>query len=378
MAGFVRKIAKQFIVTTNVCVTICMLLLYVLPYTRPGVSWFINVLALLFPFFLLMQILFIVFWLIVKPKLFLIPVVSLLLCWGLISNAVGINFPGKMQAKTDSTLRIATWNTHLFNFYENNGDLDDDMIRTARSFKADVLAVQEFVFSLDSNSAISLERVKKRLGYKYVITANDRAFGVHTYPAPHKERYHPFCVALFSNYPIIKWEKVQSKKEYNQTFLRADLKAGKDTIRIFNIHLQSMHFVNKEYDFIENIEEQDAETVNDNGRSILRKMRAAYLLRAGQSKKIKEEVDKSPYPVIVCGDMNDVPNSYAYQKISSGLKDVFTEKGTGIGPTFQFLSPTLRIDYILHSKSLSVQQIKIVRPSPGDHNPIIADFKLPQ
>lgn len=378
MAGFIRKVTKRFIVTSNVCVTVCMLLLYVLPYSSQGISWFVNLLALMFPFFLLIQALFLVFWLIVKPKLALIPVVSLLLSWGLISNAVGMHFPGKLQTKTDSTLRIATWNTHLFNFYENNGKLDDDMMRTVRSFKADVLSVQEFVFSLDSNSEISLDKVKKKLGYKYVVAANDRAFGVHTYPAPHKERYHPFCVALFSNYPILSWEKVQSKKEYNQTFLRADLKIGNDTIRFFNIHLQSMHFVNKDYDFIENIDEQDAETVNHNGRNIIRKMRTAYLFRAEQAKKVKEEVNKSPYPVIVCGDMNDVPNSYAYQKISSGLKDVFTEKGAGIGPTFQFLSPTLRIDYILHSKAITVQQIKIVRPSPGDHNPIIADFNLPE
>lgn len=378
MAGFVRKFTKQIIITANVCVTACMLMLYALPYASQNISWFINLLALIFPFLFILQILFLVFWLIVKPKLALIPVVSLVLCWSLVAHTVGLRMPGKMQTKNDSILRIATWNVHMFNFFEKNGSLDNEMLHTARSFKADVLAVQEFVFSLDSNSSLSLENVKKKLGYKYAVAANDRSFGVHTFPATRRERYHPFCVALFSNYPILQWEKVQTRKEYNYTFLKADLKAGNDTIRVFSIHLQSMHFVNQDYEFIENIDDQNAETVNRRGRNIIRKMKAAYLLRATQAREVKEEIDKSPYPVILCGDMNDVPNSYAYQKISNGLKDVFVEKGSGIGPTFQFLSPTLRIDYILHSKALTVQQIKIVRPSPGDHNPVIADFNLPE
>jgi endonuclease/exonuclease/phosphatase family metal-dependent hydrolase len=107
-------------------------------------------------------------------------------------------------------------------------------------------------------------------------------------------------------------------------------------------------------------------------------MRSAYRLRASQAIAVKAEVDKSPYPVIVCGDMNDVPNSYAYQTISKNLNDSYTEKGWGIGRTFRFLSPTLRIDYILHSKSLSLNGVQIIRPSASDHNPVLADFNIPE
>ena len=101
------------------------------------------------------------------------------------------------------------------------------------------------------------------------------------------------------------------------------------------------------------------------------------MLRASQALDVKAEIEQSPYPVIVCGDMNDVPNSFAYQTISKNLYDSYTEKGWGIGRTFQFLSPTLRIDYVLHSKQLELKQVQIIRPSPGDHNPVIADFKIP-
>jgi len=200
---------------------------------------------------------------------------------------------------------------------------------------------------------------------------------VHTNLKQKNERYHPFCVAIFSNHPILQWKKVQTAKEYNRTFLWADILVNTDTIRIFNIHLQSMHFAKDDYTFIENIDQQGMDNVQRNGRNIIRKMKNAYTQRASQATDVKAEIDKSPYPVIVCGDMNDVPNSYAYQTISKNLNDSYTEKGWGIGRTFQFLSPTLRIDYVLHSKALSLRQVQIIRPSPGDHNPVIADFKIP-
>ena len=250
------------------------------------------------------------------------------------------------------------------------------MLQEAKSFNADVLALQEFVFSLDSSSSFTLEKVKKKLGYRYAVAANDRAFGVHTNIRQRNERYHPFCVAIFSNYPIIRWEKVQTIKEYNHTFLWADVLVKGDTIRIFNIHLQSMHFAKKDYAFIENIDQQDMDDVQTAGRNIIRKMKMANLLRSAQARDIKDEMEKSPYPVIVCGDMNDVPNSNAYQIISSDLYDAFTEKGWGIGRTFKFLSPTLRIDYVLHSKSLKVERVQVLRSPRSDHSPVLADFIL--
>ena len=376
MAGFLRRFTKQFMIICNLIVSVCMLLLYALPHLSPATSWIVNLFALLFPFLLILQLGFLVFWLMAKRKLALIPVITLLLCWNLIGSFFGFHPSAKATQSAAEAFRVVTWNAHLFNFFDQGGYLDPSMLQEAKSFKADVLALQEFVFSLDSSSSFTLEKVKKKLGYRYAVAANDRAFGVHTNIRQRNERYHPFCVAIFSNYPIIRWEKVQSIKEYNHTFLWADVLVKGDTIRIFNIHLQSMHFAKKDYAFIENIDQQDMDDVQTAGRNIIRKMKMANLLRSAQAKDIKDEMEKSPYPVIVCGDMNDVPNSNAYQIISSDLYDAFTEKGWGIGRTFKFLSPTLRIDYVLHSKSLKVDRVQVLRSPRSDHSPVLADFIL--
>ncbi len=377
MAGFFRSFTKRIIIICNIAVSVCMLLLYLLPALPASVSWIVNLFALLFPFLLILQLGFLVFWLMAKRKLVLIPVITLLLCWNLIGSFFGFHAAAKnTTAKKEESFRVATWNAHLFNFFENDGKLDNAMLQEAKQFKAEVLMVQEFVFSLDTSSPITLEKVKQKLGYKYVIAANDRAFGVHTNIRQKNERYHPFCVAIFSNYPIIRWKKEQSIQEYNHTFLWADLLVNSDTIRFFNIHLQSMHFAKKDYEFIENIDQQDMGDVQTAGKNILRKMKTANLLRSSQARDIRKVIEESSYPVVVCGDMNDVPNSNAYQIISDDLYDAFTEKGWGIGRTFKFLSPTLRIDYVLHSKALSVQQVQVLKTQRSDHSPVLADFNL--
>lgn len=380
MAGFFRSFTKTFFIFCNIALSVCMLLLYFLPVLPSSVSWIVNLFALLFPFFLILQFLFLIFWLIAKRKLVFIPIITLLLCLELIGSFFGFHPKSNVKQPDASTFRVATWNAHLFNFFENQGFLDHGMLQEAKNLKADVLAVQELVFSLDTLSPITLEKVKKKLGYKYVATANDRAFGVHTNIRQRNERYHPFCVAVFSNYPILRWEKVQDIKEYNHTFLWVDLLINGDTVRLFNIHLQSMHFAKKDYEFVENIDQQgmDVDAVQTAGKSILRKMKTANLLRSSQARNVKEAIDKSPYPVIVCGDMNDVPNSNAYQIISDNLHDAFTEKGWGVGRTFKFLSPTLRIDYVLHSQSLEVEKVQVLKSMQSDHSPVVADFNLPQ
>ncbi|NCU04796.1 MAG: endonuclease/exonuclease/phosphatase family protein [Chitinophagaceae bacterium] len=376
MAGFMRSFTKRFFIVCNIALSVCMLLLYVLPSLPASVSWIVNLFALLFPFLLLLQLGFLIFWLFAKRKLALIPLVTFMLCWHLIGSFFGFHPKGNNQPKNQSGFRVATWNVHLFNFFENDGKLDAAMLNEAKGFKADVLAVQELVFSLDSSSPITLEKVKQKLGFKYVAAANDRAFGVHTNIRQKNERYHPFCVAIFSNYPILHWEKVQSIKEYNHTFLWADLLVNDDTIRFFNIHLQSMHFARQDYAFIENIDQQDMGDVQTAGKNILRKMKMANLLRSSQARDIRTAIDASPHPVVVCGDMNDVPNSNAYQIISNDLYDAFTEKGWGIGRTFQFLSPTLRIDYVLHSKALAINKVEVRQTVRSDHSPVLADFNL--
>ena len=112
----------------------------------------------------------------------------------------------------------------------------------------------------------------------------------------------------------------------------------------------------------------------DNSKSIIGKYRTGFIKKFYQSNRIKTAINESKYPVIVCGDFNDVPNSYAYSTIGKGLKNAFAEKGTGIGRTFVSISPTLRIDNIFVDKRFTVEQYVRIKRNLSDHYAISADL----
>ena len=109
-------------------------------------------------------------------------------------------------------------------------------------------------------------------------------------------------------------------------------------------------------------------------RAVLYKLKQAYKKRSQQAEILAGKIKQSPYPVIVCGDMNDVPNSYTYFTVKGDLQDAFLKKGGGLGRTFRYISPTLRIDYILADKKLEVTNFCKIKVPYSDHYPIIADI----
>lgn len=112
-------------------------------------------------------------------------------------------------------------------------------------------------------------------------------------------------------------------------------------------------------------------------------MKSTFSLHGTQSDFIADKIKQSPYPAILCGDMNDVPNSYAYAKIREKRKDAFLEKGYGFGKTYTSstsrvmgMLPTLRIDYIFTDPNIQTSQFTQITKKLSDHQALVADIKL--
>jgi endonuclease/exonuclease/phosphatase family metal-dependent hydrolase len=375
MPGLIRNIIKKTLIAINTIAGISMLLLYTLPYSNQDYFWMLNIIAIAFPLLILLQCGFLVWWLIVKPRLAIIPIIFCVLSYKLIFSVIGIQSSNATASERHYT--ILSWNVHMFNFFEHRAKPEGGMIQKVKKQNADIFCLQELVFSLDTNSAFTLEKIKKQLGYSYGVVANDRSFGVHTNIKTAKEKYHPFCIGILSKYPIINWKKIQSLPEYNHTFLWADIALEEDTVRVFNIHLQSMYLAKDDYKFIEQIDRQDVDDVGNHGKNIIKKIKNANYLRAIQILDVKKAILESPHPVILAGDFNDVPNSYAYQQIRRYLRDAFLEKGQGIGRTFLKIFPTLRIDYIFYPRHFQIQDFTTHQWGMSDHNAIEASFSIP-
>ena len=157
--------------------------------------------------------------------------------------------------------------------------------------------------------------------------------------------------------------------------MHADIRLKNRIIRVYTTHLQSVQFGKTDYQKIEQIKEGD-EGIVSNSKTIFSKVKKGVINRKTQTDIIRQVLGDSPYPVIFCGDLNDVPNSYTYFKIKGRMQDAFIKKGFGVGRTFSSLSPTLRIDYIFADDHFRIDQFKRIAKKSSDHYMLVSDIVL--
>jgi endonuclease/exonuclease/phosphatase (EEP) superfamily protein YafD len=154
-----------------------------------------------------------------------------------------------------------------------------------------------------------------------------------------------------------------------------------DSSNIFNlnvVHLTSVGFGRKELDYISKVKEKGVDAQDENqSKSLLKKLRDASASRAKLANNIDSLKREMDYPLIICGDFNDVPGSYVYTKVKGKLYDAFVGKGSGLGRTYRNIAPTLRIDYIFYDKNaLKIEGYNRPKVDLSDHYPVIANFSL--
>ena len=368
--NFFRRFTKRLLILSNLIIALCFLLGCYGNRFDPAHFWFFGFFTLAAFYLLVLLIGFIFFWLFTKPRLVFISLISILLAWmplkQLVKFRLSTNFT--MQ-KQPANIRVMSWNVEHFDILEHktHPERKQEMIDMINQYQPDIACFQEMVGSDSVPAAINyVPAFMNRLNmsdclfsYNWKIDFDDN---------------HHFGIILFSKYPIINKHTVSfPPHDYNSIFQYADIVKNGDTFRVFNIHLQSLKFSDNNLKYIDDPSLKDEADI-ENSKNIISKFKKGFLKRRVQSDRIKNEIDKSPYPVIVCGDFNDVPNSYAYHTIGNGMKNAFAEKGAGIGRTFFGISPTLRIDNIFADDRFTVEQYVRVKKKISDHFPIIADL----
>ena len=367
---FMRKATKTIFISCNALVSVILILGCYGTRINDGDYWFMGLFTLAAFYFLIINIVFLIFWLFVKPSIMLIGIITILICWVPLRQVFQLRTdPAFNYKKNEATLRVMSWNVELFDILEHKSHPEKkyEMIALINEFNPDVACFQEMVTSDSSPRAINyLPDFQKRLNmYEYHFSYN---------PKLDFDGKHRFGIILFSKYPIIKKETISSEPgSYNSIFQYVDIVKNDDSFRIFNIHLQSLKFSKDNRQYLDDPSITDKEDLKES-KSIINKFKVGFIKRHRQSDWVKREMNKSPFPVIVCGDFNDVPNSYAYNNIGNGMSNAFVEKGSGIGNTFYSISPTLRIDNIFVDKRFDVQQYIRVKKKLSDHYPIITDL----
>ncbi len=370
--SFFRRLTKRFFIVVNVFAAILFLLGCYGYLFSPKLLWPIGFLTLTAFYFFLFLLAFIFFWLFTKPVGALISVVAILLAYKPMTNIVPLRFTHSFsKVKQQDNIRVMSWNVAQFNVLDNkkNPQLQNQMLALINEYQPDIACFQEMVAE---DSAVTdhghmdgfLQKLNFR-DYHYSYNRKEDFWG-----------YAHFGIIIFSKYPIInKVTKTWYPNDYNSIFQYADVVKGQDTIRVFNIHLQSLRFSNSNLKYIDKPSVEDKSALKES-KNIIAKFKKGFLRRQVQAERIQAELNNSPYPVIIMGDFNDVPNSYAYYTIGGNLKNAFVEKGTGLGRTFSRISPVLRIDNIFIDKKFEVNQFLRIKEKLSDHFPIMADIQM--
>jgi endonuclease/exonuclease/phosphatase family metal-dependent hydrolase len=374
MAKFVRKFTKRIFIVSNIIIVAFFLLGCLNPFLNPNNWWFVALMGLAFPFLLVLVAAFVIFWLIFRSKWAFLSIAALILSFPNIKALIGFNVNAEFNTKKDSAaVRVLTWNVMWFDEQTKPDKKQKPRRREMFDFiakqNADILCFQEFLEANPSKKS-NYSNIKEimNLGYPYLYWAKDHEISWGVYNAG---------VAIFSKYPIVDTLRIQyegsASERAAESLIAADINVNGKTLRVYTTHLRSNLLRKDDYRSLEIIRNAE-DSMLEASKSILRKLRNGYRFRGSQAEMVREEADKSPHPEIVCGDFNDVPNSYTYFTIKGDRQDAFVQQGSGIGRTYANISLTLRIDYILASKKFRVQQVGVSPLPYSDHYPVVADL----
>jgi len=341
-----------------------LLLSYAAAHFSPDTMGYFVLFGLAYPFVLLLNIAFIIYWLLKRPRFSIFSAAIILLGIGHLTDFFQISF-SKSRDESASHLKVLTYNVHVFDVFDRKeGQQTRDAIFDMLVREdADVLCFQEFFHSEKKKFFPTKDTLLKFLPNIHYHERYTHALGGQQY----------FGVALFSKYPIVRKGYVPFSSDANNFCIYADLLVGGDTIRVYNGHLQSIRLKPEDYDLANGKTEQSE--IDDAGKRIARRLKSAFVKRQEQVDRIATSINASPYPVVLCGDFNDPPVSYTYETLSDILEDSFVACGNGIGNTYIGAFPSFRIDYILHSPSLKTIAYKTLEEKLSDHHAITATLE---
>jgi endonuclease/exonuclease/phosphatase family metal-dependent hydrolase len=243
----------------------------------------------------------------------------------------------------ENNISIMNYNVRLFNLYKwiPNENTEDKLVSFIKTEMPDILALQEYHPRESTKLSFYKYKYEKLLGKK-------KNYGQ----------------AIFSNYPIINSGSVEFPNTFNNA-IYIDIVKAKDTIRIYNIHLQSLGIDPK----VENLITQESEKLfNGVGKT--------FKMQQLQAELFLKHKNKCSYKTIICGDFNNTAFSYVYKQISTNLKDTFKDAGNGFGRTYNFKFFPMRIDFIFADPAFSVNGFKTYDVQYSDHYPIMTKVSL--
>lgn len=347
-----------FTLISNVVTVVLTLLLYCIPEIKPEDFPLGAFLIFLIPVFIVINMIFVLVWAIKRPHHWaVLSLIVVFIGYKFIDRSLAIG--KKHSDKKD--LAVLSYNVRIFNVYEHLKSKDygssKEMIQWVKNYDSDVACLQEFFLSEDNPVFYTQKEIGKKFPYSYFKPFLDY-------------KRQKYGMAIFSKHPIVNKGEIRFRNESNNQIIFADIAIGKKKIRIYNVHLQSMAI--DENDII-NSKFDDASRTK--WVSILLRYKNGSIQRGRQVDELIKHIEECPHPVLVCGDLNELPYGYSYEKLSDVLDNSFQKSGRGFGFTYNGKLPLLRIDNQFFGKGFNVSKFKVHRDmANSDHYPVSASY----
>lgn len=335
--SFINKI----IYFINTVFAILLLLSYLLPFASPKTFSVLSVLSLGVAFLILCNTVFFLYWLIKLKKQLILSLTVLVIGYFFFGSLY--KFSSSKQIENQNNFRVMNYNVRLFNLYKwiEEDTVETKIVDFIKTESPEILSIQEY----HPHDNIDLSFFK----YKF-----EKLSGKKT----------KYGQAIFSQYPIVNSGSIEFPDTGNNAIF-ADVVKGTDTIRIYNIHLESLRIDTK----AESLRKETSER-------LFKRISTTFKLQQSQTELFLKHKKESPYKMIICGDFNNTAFSYVYRKIKGDLYDAFIEAGNGFGRTYDFKFFPIRIDFILTDDAFSVNGFKAYNEHYSDHYPIMATLSL--
>jgi endonuclease/exonuclease/phosphatase family metal-dependent hydrolase len=364
--GF-RDIIIGIIFATNIAAIILLFSSLLSWKVSPLVTNLFSYIGLGFGFILLLNVCYLIFWILVSRwKLAFVSFVSLLLCYKPVTTFFPLHlFPEKAP---EEAIKILTYNVEGFPKERSKKSEEHPILDYIARTDADIVCIQEYLISKTGQSIISQRDVNRILDkYPYQSVTGLESSG----------KYHIFGLACFSKFPIEKTFEVKFESSYNGAAVYTININGK-RYTVANIHLESNNIKAEDKklysDFIQNSDSVKLEAITSNIRT---RLGGAYRMRAKQVEKIKQYIEtQHTNGTIICGDFNDTPISYAYGQMIKGLNDAYVSTAFGPGITYHEDLFLFRIDHIMHSKNIKAFKTKVDKVKFSDHYPLRTSLLL--
>ncbi len=354
-----RNFAASIIMIINALFAVLLLLSAYSPYLQPVTHPIASCFGLVFPIFILINGLFLCFWLIVQRyKYALLSLLAFLFCYSQIRTYLPLNF--QAENPSHNYFKILSYNIMGFNNTVKEKD-GNPILNYLKNSNADILCLQEYA-TVKSKRHISQEDVEKAL----------KAYPYKQIQIVGSGKGHTNRIACYSKYPILSSRLIEYKSEYNGSVVY-ELKMGKDTIMLINNHLESNKLTKEDKVIYENIiKSPETEKVKTGARMLIKKLAEASAIRAPQADSVAKEIKQPKHSyILVCGDFNDTPISYTHRIIAQYLNDTFTDSGHGLGISYNQNMFYFRIDNILASKNFKSYNCTVDHSiKESDHYPI--------